>query len=101
MTSFRDKLEAAAGKVGEKVKEAAEKVGQEVNKASEALKQEPTGEFEVYQDAKGEFRWRLQDTNNKIIADSGEGYTTKAGCLAGIEDVKAAVRYATINDKTE
>jgi uncharacterized protein YegP (UPF0339 family) len=100
MAEAKDRVTEAAEKAGVRVNEAAEKVGQEVNKASEALKQEPTGEFEVYQDAKGEFRWRLQDTNNRIIADSGEGYTTKANCLAGIEDVRTAARSATINDKT-
>ncbi len=27
-------------------------------------------EFELYKDAAGEFRWKLQAENNKIIADS-------------------------------
>jgi hypothetical protein len=57
-------------------------------------------EFEVYKDTSGEFRWRLQDTNNKIIADSGEGYSSKQKCLDGIDDVKGCVPTATINDKT-
>lgn len=57
-------------------------------------------EFEVYQDNGGDYRWRLQDTNNKIIADSGEGYSSKQNCLDGIEDVRQCVPTATINDKT-
>lgn len=57
-------------------------------------------EFEVYKDSGGEYRWRLQDTNNKVIADSGEGYSSKQGCLEGIEDVKDCVGTARINDKT-
>lgn len=93
MPSWRDKLADATEKVGEKVAETAQDVKDKVSG-------EPTGEFEVYQDANGEFRWRLQDTNNRIIADSGEGYSAKSGCLAGIEDVKAAVGNATINDMT-
>ncbi|MBO5325837.1 MAG: YegP family protein [Lachnospiraceae bacterium] len=43
--------------------------------------------FEVYTDKKGETRFRLKATNGQIIA-TGEGYTTKAACLKGIESVK-------------
>jgi uncharacterized protein YegP (UPF0339 family) len=46
------------------------------------------GQFEVYKDARGEFRWRLKASNGQIIATSGEGYTTKANCLGGIASVK-------------
>lgn len=45
-------------------------------------------EFEVYQDKAGEWRWRLKAENNKIVADSGEGYNSKQGCLDGIDVVK-------------
>lgn len=31
----------------------------------------------VYQDAGGEWRWRLQAGNNRIVADSSEGYTRR------------------------
>ena len=44
--------------------------------------------FELYKDKKGEFRWRLRHTNGNIIADSGEGYTTKAAAVNGIDSVK-------------
>jgi uncharacterized protein len=57
-------------------------------------------EFELYQDAAGEYRWRLQADNNKIIADSGEGYERKSGAEDGIADVKAIAPNAPINDKT-
>jgi uncharacterized protein YegP (UPF0339 family) len=57
-------------------------------------------EFEIYKDSAGEYRWRLQDTNNKIIADSGEGYTSKQGCQNGIENVRDCAPNATVNDKT-
>lgn len=40
--------------------------------------------FEVYRDAKREFRWRFWAPNTKIMADSGEGYKNKADCIAGI-----------------
>ena len=43
--------------------------------------------FEVYNDKKGEFRFRLKAENGKNIIAS-EGYKTKAACLNGIESVR-------------
>lgn len=57
-------------------------------------------EFEVYKDKGGEFRWRLQAANNEIVADSNEGYKTKASCLNGIEVVRRIAGNAPINDLT-
>lgn len=37
----------------------------------------PAFQFVIYPDRKGEFRWRLVARNGRIVADSGEGYTTK------------------------
>lgn len=45
------------------------------------------GKFEVYKDAKGEFRFRLKAANGQVIA-TGEGYKTKASCMNGIESIK-------------
>lgn len=36
--------------------------------------------FEVYKDAKSEWRWRLVARNGRIVADSGEGYASKSNC---------------------
>lgn len=44
--------------------------------------------FFVFKDGAGEFRWRLRHKNGNIIAVSGEGYATKAGCESGIRSVK-------------
>lgn len=52
--------------------------------------------FEVYTDKKGEFRFRLKATNGQIIASSGEGYTTHAAALNGVESVKANAPEAPI-----
>lgn len=41
-------------------------------------------QFVLYKDAKGEWRWRLRAAgNNKTIADSGEGYTTRDNAIHG------------------
>jgi len=57
-------------------------------------------EFEVYKDKGGEFRWRLQAANNEIVADSNEGYKSKASCLHGIEVVRKLAATAPVNDLT-
>jgi uncharacterized protein YegP (UPF0339 family) len=51
--------------------------------------------FEVFKDSKGEFRFRLKAPNGEIIATS-EGYTSKAGCLNGIESVKTNAPIAEV-----
>ena len=44
--------------------------------------------FEYYQDASGEWRWRLVARNGRIVADSGEGYSSKAKCLRAINKLR-------------
>jgi hypothetical protein len=56
--------------------------------------------FEVYKDKREEFRWRLRADNNQVIA-VGEGYTTKAACMNGIESVQKNAPLATIDDQTQ
>lgn len=36
--------------------------------------------IEIYKDGAGEFRWRGLAKNNKIVADSGEGYNNRMYC---------------------
>ena len=45
------------------------------------------GKFEVYTDAAGEYRFRLKAGNGENILAS-EGYSSKDGCMNGIESVK-------------
>ena len=54
-------------------------------------------EFEVYLDEVGEYRWRFQANNNKIIATSGEGYTHKRDCLDGIALCKQNANARTVD----
>ena len=35
----------------------------------------------VYRDNAGEYRWRLFVLNGNVIADSGEGYSTRASAI--------------------
>ena len=43
--------------------------------------------FEIYNDKKGEFRFRLKASNGQSILAS-EGYKSKSGCTNGIESVR-------------
>ena len=42
--------------------------------------------FEVYEDKRGGFRFRMKSRNGQIVAVS-EGYTTLQACLDGVESV--------------
>lgn len=56
--------------------------------------------FTIYSDRAGEYRWRLRATNGRIVADSAEGYRSKADCQAGIQLVKRGAPAASVNDDT-
>ena len=56
--------------------------------------------FELYKDKAGEFRWRLRHENGQIIADSGEGYTTKDDAINGIKSVKENAAKAPIKEES-
>ena len=56
--------------------------------------------FELYQDRAGEYRWRLRHQNGNIIADSGEGYSSKANAENGIRSVQENAPTAPTNDQT-
>jgi len=52
---------------------------------------ESQGTFDVYEDAAGEYRWRLVHRNGNIIADSGEGYTDQDEAEEAVERVQGYV----------
>jgi uncharacterized protein YegP (UPF0339 family) len=52
--------------------------------------------FELYRDTAGEWRWRLVVANGNIIADSGEGYSSKQGAQRGIRSVKKSAPDARV-----
>jgi uncharacterized protein len=57
------------------------------------------GEFELYKDAAGQFRFRLKAGNGEIIA-VGEAYESKTAALNGIESVKRNAADASVDDQT-
>jgi uncharacterized protein len=46
--------------------------------------------FELYQDKKGEWRWRRFATNGQIVGASSEGYRSKADAEANMNRGKVA-----------
>jgi uncharacterized protein YegP (UPF0339 family) len=46
--------------------------------------------YHLYKDTAGYWRWTLYATNNRKIANSGEGYFNKADCIAAINLVKGS-----------
>ena len=55
--------------------------------------------FEIYKGKIGDFYWRLTQANGQIIADSGEGYTTKVNAIHGVNSVKENAPKAPVEEK--
>ena len=49
-----------------------------------------TPRFKCYRDEAGAWRWRLLSANNRILADSGEGYSRQRDARRAIRIVRAA-----------
>ena len=55
-------------------------------------------EFEVYEDRRGEHRWRASSANDEIVADSGEGYADGSEAEAAAERVRELAPAADVLD---
>lgn len=53
--------------------------------------------FHTYSDASGQWRWRLIATNGRIVADSGESYSSLFACREAAQRVKDNAGSATID----
>jgi uncharacterized protein YegP (UPF0339 family) len=56
--------------------------------------------FQLYEDSADQWRWRLVHDNGNIIADSGQGYTSKRRAKDGIESVKSNAADADVVEVT-
>ena len=54
--------------------------------------------FELYEDKKKEYRWRLKAANGQTIASSSEGYKDKADCTKAIDLIKSGAGKAEVAD---
>ena len=53
---------------------------------ADVLDVDPTA-FEVYQDRAGAWRWRLRHRNGNVLADGGEGYSSRSAAREAVERV--------------
>lgn len=60
----------------------------------------PHPKFQIFQDARGHYRFRLTAPNSETIASS-EAYTTRQGCRNGIRAVRENAAEAGLEDLTE
>lgn len=54
--------------------------------------------FEIFKDARKEYRWRLRAGNGRVIGMSDEGYARKDGCQHAISVIKEGAAHAKIED---
>jgi len=57
--------------------------------------------FKLYKDIQNQFRWRLRAVNNKVMADSGEGYINWQDAMDAIDWVKKFAPGAKVDDLTK
>jgi amphi-Trp domain-containing protein len=54
--------------------------------------------FELFTDSEDKARWRLRHDNGEIIADCGQGYSSKQKAKQGLQSVKSNARGATVEE---
>lgn len=59
----------------------------------------PHPKFQIFQDARGHYRFRLTAPNSEVIASS-EAYATRQGCRRGIHAVRENAVEAGLEDLT-
>jgi uncharacterized protein YegP (UPF0339 family) len=58
------------------------------------------GQFEIFKDVGGQYRFRLKGRTGEIVA-TGESYPTKAAAKKGVQAVQRAANEAKVVDLTE
>ena len=64
------------------------------------VEKDSTMRFVIFKDTVGKYRWHLQDANNRILADSGQGYKDKLSCRHAIHLIILKASEASITDRT-
>jgi len=86
-----ERVEAVGDAAAEAEQRAALEVDLERVRASQS-------QFERYEDAAGEYRWRLRHRNGNVIADSGEGYASRQKAKQGLTAVRRDALGAALVD---
>lgn len=64
------------------------KARQGLESVRQNVAEDGNADFEVYEDNRGKYRWRLRHANGEIIADSGQGYASESGAEDAVERVR-------------
>jgi len=75
-----------------------QKAGQGIESVRRNVADGGKASFDVYEDAAGEYRWRLRHDNGNVIADSGEGYASESGAEDAVERVREYAPEAHVLD---
>ena len=65
--------------------------------AADYLRVDPAA-FELFRDKAGQWRWRLIHENGNVLADSGEGYSSRSKARQGAESVRSNAVDAAVDD---
>ena len=57
--------------------------------------------FEIFKDAKKEFRWKLKAGNGKILVVSNDSFASKSSAQSSIELIKEGAAKAPVEDNTK
>lgn len=52
--------------------------------------------YEIYQDKRDEWRWRLKHANGNILAIASEGYVDRFDCCTCLDSVRFGSRTAPV-----
>ena len=63
--------------------------------AADYLRVDPTA-FELFRDAAGKWRWRLIHENGNVLADSGQGYSSRSKARQGLDSVRSNAAEAAL-----
>lgn len=63
------------------------------------LEEEGSTRFVIYHDSASEWRWRLVDGNNEIVADSAEGYDSKSNARRAVDNVRGECGGADVEEE--
>jgi uncharacterized protein YegP (UPF0339 family) len=75
-----------------------QKASQGIDSVQANVPEDGNAEFEAYEDAEGNYRWRLRHDNGNIIADGGQGYASKSGAQDAVVRVREYAPEAYILD---
>ena len=94
--------EAEAERAREEAERATAAEGERARLAAELAQIEASqSQFELYTDNGGKHRWRLRHTNQNIIADSAQGYSSRQSAQRGLSAVRRDAFGASVVDLDE